>query len=214
MPTPAPAPVVMVAPPELYDKYIYVQMMVYRHHDLSKHSSKAVKSDARGIRHESLYVKEQLSFDIANKMVYAFKDFHAHPHGSGQRTDKRMDDKHFVFFGNSGAGTLLEYKQELFFLILPRYGQDCVSGMQQSSTIQNLNINKLGLLQATLDHGKSVSGRDSKEAGISIAKRLTLGYIRVQGPNSPRSEYYNGYAKPFLTIDSDTSHPRRGVTYL
>jgi hypothetical protein len=74
-------------------------------------------------------------------------------------------------------------------------------GSNDLQPFQNLNINKLGLLQAALDHRKTVSGRDSEEAGISIAKRLTLGYTRVQGPNSPRSEYYNGYAKPFLSID-------------
>jgi hypothetical protein len=148
MPTPPP-PAVMVAPHELYDKYIYVQTLVSPQHNLSKHSLTVVKSEARAICHESLYVKEQLMFDIANEMVYTFKDFHAHPHGSGQQTEKGLDDKHFVCFGNNGSGTLMEhiYKNCVF-----EYSHDKVKiayrGSNDLQQFQNLNINKLGLLRA------------------------------------------------------------------
>jgi hypothetical protein len=121
-------------PNRLYDEYIYVQTMTSSKHDLSRNASKTTKAQAYDVRHDSVYVKEQLSFDLAHEMVYAFQDFHVHPHGSGLRSNKRLDDKHFNFFGCGGSGTLMQHisKKCLFDYSHEEAGQGGISRIEGS----------------------------------------------------------------------------------
>jgi hypothetical protein len=135
-------------------------------------------------------------------MVYAFQDFHLHPHGSGLWSKKRLDDKHFRFFGCGGSGAATKHisKKCLF-----DYSHEKVKvaylGSGNLEPFQNIHINRVGLLREALAHGECTPIRDNNKQGTGTVKRLTLGFTRVQGGNSERTEYHNGLPKPFLSMD-------------
>lgn len=192
----------MFQPNRLYDKYIYVQTMKSPKHDLSRNVSKTTKAQAYNIRHDSFNVKEHLSFDLAHEMVYAFQDFHLHPHGSGLWSEKRLDDKHFRFFGCGGSGAVTKHiSKKCLFDYSHEKVKVAYPGSDDLKPFQNIHINRSGLLRAALAHGECTPVRDNNREGTGTAKRLTLGFTRVQGGNSERTEYHNGLPKPFLSMD-------------